>query len=509
MFQKLQLRISQIFVVLPLLLCSTTSHLSAQEKLSTPIEQYLDSSTALVGWLDVTQTELPALQAFAKKYDIETGPMTETVKFQKALRTVGVKRVFAIASLADMSLGGPLVVLPSEPDKIDTVQLLVSTWLAPESVTVVPHGSNVLIGANDVVNRYINMNSVEPVAALIAEINAAELENAAIVRVPAAAAVFLSPVLPDLIKGLNLKNPPDIQTVGQIVMSTQTVSFCTTIPPKQAKLKVEMLTKDAAAETSRLLNRVIREEAPKNVDNLATEASGKTVSLNLADEQAVASAMDGLMLLLTPARMQARQTQQMNSIKQIGLAMHNFYDVYGSLPPQALTSKDSKKLLSWRVLILPFLDQNELYQRFHLDEPWDSEHNIKLVAQMPLVYAEPGSSETTPADGKTCLQVPLLENSVFGRVGGGTKFSDIIDGTSNTLMVVKVAADKAVTWTKPDDVVVDPKNPIDSFIDLSQERFLAGFCDGSVRRILTTVSPKTLMALLTMNGKEIVDDDEL
>ena len=76
-------------------------------------------------------------------------------------------------------------------------------------------------------------------------------------------------------------------------------------------------------------------------------------------------------------------------------------------------------------------------------------------------------------------------------------------------MVVKVAADKAVTWTKPDDVVVDPKNPIDSFIDLSQERFLAGFCDGSVRRILTTVSPKTLMALLTMNGKEIVDDDEL
>lgn len=509
MLQKFQFRVLSFSVLLCVLTCSTASPLVAQEKRSGPIEPYLDSSTAFVGWLDVNQTDLPGLQAFAKKYDIQTGSMAQTANFQKALKTVGVQRVFAIASLADLSAGGPLAVLPSEPDKVDTVQLLVSTSLASEPVTVVTHGNNVLVGSNDVVNRYIMKDSAKPFASLVSEINAAEHTNAAIIRVPAAAAVFLSPVLPDLVNGLKLKNPPDIQKVGQMVMSTQTVSLSASIPPRQAKVMVEMSTKEAATETSVVINQLIREEGPESIQDLATEVKGKTVGLNLKNDQAVAAAMDLLMQILTPARMQAREVQQKNSLKQIGLAMHNFYDTYKVFPPHALASKDGKKMLSWRVLILPFLDQNQLYQQFHLDEPWDSEHNIKLVAQMPLVYAEATASEINTTDGKTRLQVPLLENSVFGRSGGGASFREITDGTSNTVMVVQVPKDKAVIWTKPNDAVVDPANPAAALVDPSQERFLAGFCDGSVRRVLATVSNKTLLALLTMNGGEIVDTDEL
>lgn len=509
MLQKFQFRVSCSLIAMVVLACSTTSQLIAQEKRSAVIERYLDSSTALVGWLDVSETDLPGLQAFAKKYQIETGPMTQTLRFQKALKTVGVKQVFVIASLADLSMGGPLAVLPSDADKVDTVQLLVSTSLASEPVTVVTDGNNVLVGSNDVVNRYITLKSTKPDASLVSEINAVKLANAAILRVPAAFSVFLSPVLPDLIKGLKLKNPPDLQTVGQVAMSAQTISLSASIPPRQAKLKVEMSTTDAAKQTSGLLNRLIRDEVPKVSDNLQMSATGTTVGLDLSDEEAVASAMDVLALVLAPARQEARESQQRNSMKQIGLAMHNFYSAHDSFPPQALVSKDGKKLLSWRVLILPFLDQNELYQQFHLDEPWDSEHNIKLVAKMPQVYAEPSASGVEIAAGQTRLQVPLLANSVFGRAGGGTTFREITDGTSNTVMVVQVPKAVSVTWTKPDDAIVEPTNPAAALVDLSQERFLAGFCDGSVRRILTTVSKKTLSALLTMDGGEIVDTEEM
>jgi len=71
------------------------------------------------------------------------------------------------------------------------------------------------------------------------------------------------------------------------------------------------------------------------------------------------------------------------NLKQIALAMHNYHDTYGTFPPHAIYSKDGKPLLSWRVMILPYIEQNNLYQQFHLDEPWDSEHNQKLMQQMP------------------------------------------------------------------------------------------------------------------------------
>src|SRR5262245_11036025 len=68
-----------------------------------------------------------------------------------------------------------------------------------------------------------------------------------------------------------------------------------------------------------------------------------------------------------------------NNLKQIGLALHNYHDTYGKLPPAAICDKAGKPLLSWRVAILPFIEQNALYKQFKLDEPWDSEHNKKLA----------------------------------------------------------------------------------------------------------------------------------
>src|SRR5438093_7201056 len=83
---------------------------------------------------------------------------------------------------------------------------------------------------------------------------------------------------------------------------------------------------------------------------------------------------------------EARQTS-VNNLKQLALAMHNYHDTYGHLPPAALKNKKGKPLLSWRVALLPFVEEDKLYKEFRLDEPWDSAHNKKLLAKMPKLFA--------------------------------------------------------------------------------------------------------------------------
>src|SRR5690606_13567468 len=92
-----------------------------------------------------------------------------------------------------------------------------------------------------------------------------------------------------------------------------------------------------------------------------------------------------------------RMTSSIN-LKQQGIGLHNFHDTFGQLPAAYNTDKDGKPLLSWRVGLLPFLEEGALYNEFHLDEPWDSDHNKKLIARMPAVYRSPNSK--APA-GKT------------------------------------------------------------------------------------------------------------
>jgi hypothetical protein len=175
-----------------------------------------------------------------------------------------------------------------------------------------------------------------------------------------------------------------------------------------------------------------------------------------------------------------------NNLKKIARAMHSYNDTMGTLPP-AVLSKGGRPLLSWRVLLLPYLDQGDLYRQFRLDQPWDSPHNRKLLARMPAVYRTPSARPDT-----TFYQVFVGQGTAFeparpgtvpgsgsgpgagdGPMGGGAGGdvrtgsaradgpsaglrlpADFPDGTSNTLLVVE--AGRAVPWTKPEDLPYAP-----------------------------------------------------
>jgi hypothetical protein len=179
----------------------------------------------------------------------------------------------------------------------------------------------------------------------------------------------------------------------------------------------------------------------------------------------------------TLAREKSAHVVSVTNLKQLALAMHVYHDAHQALPARASLSKEGKPLLSWRVAILPYIEQGKLYQEFHLDEPWDSEHNKKLIAKIPDVFKPATDQKVEP--GKTCYLVPVGPGTIFEKTTG-THFADIKDGTSNTIMIVEAAPDRAVEWTRPDDWTFDPANPVQGLIGLRQNAFLTAFGDGSV-----------------------------
>jgi prepilin-type processing-associated H-X9-DG protein len=234
------------------------------------------------------------------------------------------------------------------------------------------------------------------------------------------------------------------------------------------------------------------------------EAGGDRVTLEADLEKTAA-------LVFVPVRQlreSARRTRCVKNLLQIGLAMHNHLFSHNNVFPAAFVAdKDGKPLLSWRVMILPFLDQKELFDQFHLDEPWDGPHNKPLIAKMPKVFACPNGNKALAAEGKTTYLTPRGPGTIFpGAVG--VKIQDVTDGTSNTLMVVEAADSSAVIWTKPDDWEVGPASKIQDLVGHHPRGTNFGFADGSVRFLMGTVTPKLLQALLTRKGDEVLNADD-
>jgi len=203
------------------------------------------------------------------------------------------------------------------------------------------------------------------------------------------------------------------------------------------------------------------------------------------------------------AREAARRTQCVNNLKQFGLAMHNYLSAHGSFPPAYVSGKDGKPLLSWRVLILPFIEQEALFKEFHLDEAWDSPHNKALIPRMPRVFTCPSASKALAAEGKTAYLVPRGPATIFpGAVG--VKIKEITDGTSNTILVVDAGDDLAVIWTKPDDWSTSPEFSIRGLFGHHRLGTNFGLADGSVRFLRETVPTETLKAMTTRNVGEVI-----
>ena len=206
---------------------------------------------------------------------------------------------------------------------------------------------------------------------------------------------------------------------------------------------------------------------------------------------------------LAPATDKQREQAQQN-LKAILLAMHNSIgEVQPNVPlcfPGDIADKKGKALLSWRVQLLPYLEQGDLYKKFALDEPWDSKTNKPLIAMMPKVFA-PVRVKTE--EGHTFYR-GFTGNGAFFEPRSKIEIKGVADGLSNTIAIIE--AGDAVIWTKPgSDIPFDPKKPLPMLGKDIDGVFHAARLDGSVFLLKRDFDAEAMKAAITVAGGAVVD----
>jgi prepilin-type processing-associated H-X9-DG protein len=215
-----------------------------------------------------------------------------------------------------------------------------------------------------------------------------------------------------------------------------------------------------------------------------------------------------LIAMLLPAVSAARQAGQRaqcaNNLRQITIAMQNYEAANGTLPPAYVADEDGKPMHSWRVLLLPYLDEDALYRQYNFDEPWDSPANLMVASRMPQVYGCP--SDPQAAAGQTSYMVLVGPETMFPDANP-TGLADCGDGTSNTILVVEVAG-AGVGWTEPADLNVEQL-----LFEIGVPGEIGGlhpgganvsFADSHIQFIQDSTPAEVIKALSTRNGGEDV-----
>lgn len=479
------------------------------------IAPYLDSQTIAVAHVDLAKFKLDELRKLlAEKAPVfsqeELASMERDGKLTSdwiaSMHKAGAQEAYVVLSLADLPQRPPFIVVRLAKDaNVDALKELILRGPQAQEASISPKieriGENLVLGEATTLARLKQLKATDKPALAAAFKAAGDTDAQLIVLASNDTHRVLTEALPRLPAPLDEYSGKDLATIQYAAIGFR-------FPPKLATHLTIQTSDEASALRLRGLaieglkhlgaQKPVREVFPK-FDELAKlltpKQQGERLSVVLNDENGGVAGVVGLLSPpLQAARKAAQRLQSSNNLKQLGLSLHNHYDTFDSFPPAA-TTKDGKSLLSWRVQVLPFLDQVKLYNEFHHDEPWDSEHNLKLLEKMPSVFASP-ALHLKP--GHTAYLAPTGEGMIFYG-DQKAKISAITDGTSNTIMIVEANADRAVPWTKPADLPIDVENPLAGLGDVYDKAgFLALFADGSVRFITKTIDLKTLRHLFEM-----------
>ncbi|EMI19743.1 secreted protein containing DUF1559 [Rhodopirellula maiorica SM1] len=499
---------SKMFPVIALLVCSplvaTAQDRSTKSRLMFPSGVVMHDTIA-AAHLDLTQIDVPTTVQILSKLTGKPGespfvPLAEGVI--KSLLDAGVKQLYVTLPGRALLHGGVCIVAPCS-DK-DSVSKLFTNLLDPISL---PYKFDVLETEHAVVicpavmaSEYQNNGSREQVDR--DEFNAglqsmASFAHQAVISLPADIHQELTLLWPEKLSD----HDPTGFSPQRWVASVRSISMGWDFPPATAlELRFQCTDHDGATaceqEMSKLLMMIppgiVRPKLSVDSNNVVIKADPEEINVFLKS-------------ISKPARQDAQRRQTINNFKQLALAIHNFHGKHGFLPGKYTVDAEGRPLLSWRVALLPYLDQASLYAKFKLDEPWDSERNRPLSEQMPQVFEVAGDDL---AAGHSRIRLPVIAGGLWAGEGPPRTLRNMIDGTSNTVWIATAPPSAAVTWTKPDDWKLEEAKLSDQFF-ADQSDAIVSFADGSARALTPTIAAETLKALLTMAGGEVVPQDEV
>ncbi len=458
-----------------------------------PIANYLDASDMLVGWFDIQAASPEAIEAvlsIVRGQPSTADDLSFLTTLHQTMTTHGVQRAY-VAIDPVTGHGGPMFLFPAK-DANGLNDALSKLAAGSEIVTRVDQ-SVVLLGDKDRLDRAAK----RPHAASAKLMDAAE-------NVEGPHGMVFSPnaVLRDGIAAWSSvvgEGERDVQAVVESLAGLRAVTGSFRVPLDRVRLDA---TFESAEQAQKLLP-VWREKLQPMVGDASLVDQLKRKDRQLILETQSPGQSSVAFNFVVGSFLGPRQASvETNNLKQIGLALLSFESVHGQFPPQSLVDANGRKLLSWRVLILPHLGKEgeSLYKEFRLNEPWDSDHNRALLQKMPSVFGRQGT--------RTVFQSPLTSDSIFGRPGSPAKFADITDGTSITLLLVRVPDSEAVEWTRPDDWVVPAEDPLALF-RAAGKSFLGARADGSVQAFKSSMDEKTFRALISRDGGELIEEEDV
>ena len=212
---------------------------------------------------------------------------------------------------------------------------------------------------------------------------------------------------------------------------------------------------------------------------------------------------------MAPVRMNGTATRRVlcqNNLKQLGIAMHNYHDTFNSFPPAYIPDENGQPMHSWRVLLLPFLEQGALHDQYDFNEPWDGPNNQALANVIVHAYCCPADTLNVGLDTSYMM---IVGPDTISDGPGAIKFADVEDGSSNTIMFVEVSG-SGVSWLEPVDL--DAEQITYALNDFSEEGIRSdhqdgvniALCDGSVRVLPDSTDPNLIRNMSTIAGAEDV-----
>jgi hypothetical protein len=496
---------------------------------------YVNDDTFLAAHVDLSalvrvEGDASALSAAAALFGDDSQAVQAVRKFDqlaRALQGAGVESVYAAAGLAELNTqGGPLLILTVRPEKAakDVAAMLKSAIAAMGSTgmsveTSAQAENTILLGRPATLARYGKLAASDR-ADLLGRLDKLSADDTLL------AAVFCpGPDFRRVVRELWPELPGPLAPLrGELADKWRHLEVSISASPN-ARPQFALQANDAESARTfvELWNSLPmafepmaelgerRHEVKKNlqpiVDELqpSIEGTRAIIDLNASEVQwkAFRTALVDAVHAVTESN---RRHRRFHQFKEMTIAMLNYHDRKKHLPASAeIRDSNGRPLLSWRVAILPYLDEVDLYKQFHLNEPWDSPHNRTLIARMPSVYADPDPKlRALTSLGKTTYQVPAAPETVFYS-NEGIALREITDGTSRTILIVEVEPSRAVEWTKPQDWEVDMQNPIEGVAREDRNAFTAGFADGHVEAMSVDVDSAMLRAVLTRSGKEVFD----
>ena len=468
----------------------------------------LNDGVVGVAYLDLEKLDFEATIGLAKKLGFqerqESAQLLELLPMIKpeieSLKSVGVSRIYAFLQTRDIQSAGTSWLLPLKPGSNPDVAKRVLSNLIEKYGNSLPMFSKI----DSTKDALIVAAEEWQVESLKADSTARDFSEMwdSIGEGTIGLAVFGDDDSRRVVRELmpNLPSPFESVTGRLVADGIKWGGVALTIAETPGlKIELESMDEQSAVTAERSINQglsllqmlpgiesfVDESEIDFVFESIKPVRDGNRVSISI---EQLTTDMDRFAKIVAPqvrlARGEAAKRIRLQTLRQLALGMLNYESAQSHFPTQAIVNDQGNPLLSWRVQILPYIDQGELYDQFHLDEPWDSEHNIKLVEKMPKIYTDLSPNAVANNEkGKTIFQVAAGEQLIFD----GAKefgFGDLIDGSSNTILIATLAHKNAVIWTKPTDWQVDLEKPIELLQEEGRTDVAVSLADGSVMQLM-------------------------